>query len=608
MYILHAILSIANCIQVENTGGDLYHLAISIIENYNSHTLDLILLKQTLEKASEFGSIESLTRLGELYFFGFPISPDNPSFESEFIDQHGHFIHDIPKAASYFIEAANYGNTDALFYMSLMFQHNFLISDFETYIKDYSYSDFLKTYNKAADFDSVLLRVSSAISYLKCKNLNENIFELISNIALTDFLETPFNSFNCPAECDEFAIYAYTVAEQVINHINKIGTDEKDLVRLYDVEDNVDDDEAKKILDLATKHAEHTGGDGAANLADNYLFGNPEAGLERNQEQAMRYFEIAIEDGNIRAMENLALLHIQGIGTAKNASKALELLEKAKDLGSVQAYNLLGYMHFNGAGVEKNLEKAVEYMEKAADMGSRESISNLGIAYLHGSGVKRSYAKAYKLFSTAAGLGHTPARFNQAYMVYEGLSVNASCDEALRMYQEVITKGSLVNYGNRAYAFYRNGDYIGAYLNYILAAALGFDEAIINLANMWEKNQTPFSCRKENLKCAATFYGLSALLFNSKYSFYKLGDIAYTQRDYKNALKLYENAKDYVGAAAFSVAYMKSIGLGTEIDIESAILSYEDIIYKSQAQYYDYLDQFPAYFGYYYLNIKKLII
>jgi len=586
-------------------GRDLYEVAEEMIKDYNSHTLDILYLKQTLEKSLELGVVEALTRLGELYFFGFPISPDNPSFNSEFIDEKGHFKHDIPKAMSYFIQAGNYGDTDALFYLSLLYQQDKIVSDFEEYLYSFTFNNVQETYAKVDDFDSILLRAASASAFTTCRNLNPEFLDLVSNISQVEFIQVPFISESCPLDCNEYAIYAYSVAEDTIKNIAKLGSDEQDLVILEEIDESYDDHEAEKILNLATMQAEHRGGAGAMNLAENYLFGNQEAGIERNPEQAIRYYQMAAEDGNVRALENLGLFHIQGIGTEKNTTLALEYLEEAKSHGSVQAYNLLGYIYFNGAGLPQDIEKAINYMQKAADMGSKESMSNLGIAYLHGAGVQKSLAKAYKLFDTAAELGHTPALFNKAYMIYQGLGVNSSCEDAIGLYIKVINRGKLAHYGQRAYSFFRNGNYLGAYLNYMLAGAVGFKNAIINLAYMWESGLAPFHCRDAKMHCAASYYSLAAISSQSSYAYYKLGNIAFDKEYFESAYLLYLNAEDDIGAAAFNLAYMRQFGIGTSISLEKAESDYENIIYKSRAEIYDHADMFPAYFALYYMKLKR---
>jgi hypothetical protein len=78
------------------------------------------------------------------------------------------------------------------------------------------------------------------------------------------------------------------------------------------------------------------------NLGEMYEYGNG-IGVEQNYSEAIKYYKMAIEKGEERAMYNL------------------------------------GYMYENGKGVERNYEEAIKYYELALEKGSNGAETTIGI-------------------------------------------------------------------------------------------------------------------------------------------------------------------------------------------------------------------------------------
>jgi hypothetical protein len=87
---------------------------------------------------------------------------------------------------------------------------------------------------------------------------------------------------------------------------------------------------------------------------------------EKNLEKAFYWYQKAAENGDEKAMFNLALYYENGKGTKKNLKKAFCWYQKAAENGNEKAIFNLAICYKNGKGTEKNLEKAF-YWQKVAE-------------------------------------------------------------------------------------------------------------------------------------------------------------------------------------------------------------------------------------------------
>jgi TPR repeat protein len=79
-----------------------------------------------------------------------------------------------------------------------------------------------------------------------------------------------------------------------------------------------------------------------------FLYGK---GVEKNDEQAIKYFETSANLGSARAFNKLAYLYLTGEILEKNPKKALEFFEIAASKNYVSSYFPLALMHENGKGI-----------------------------------------------------------------------------------------------------------------------------------------------------------------------------------------------------------------------------------------------------------------
>ncbi len=148
-------------------------------------------------------------------------------------------------------------------------------------------------------------------------------------------------------------------------------------------------------------------------------------GTPQNYEQAAKYYQLAVNKGDIPALSNLATLYRKGLGVQKSETKANELMAKwrehiewqiygklplqvaleASGDGNAEAMLQLGDRFRIGDGVEQNINKALEWWKKSAAKGNERAIYNLGLYYY----TKGELEKGNNYLEEAATIGYIPA-------------------------------------------------------------------------------------------------------------------------------------------------------------------------------------------------------
>ena len=105
--------------------------------------------------------------------------------------------------------------------------------------------------------------------------------------------------------------------------------------------------------------------------------GKEETFLERSIRQA--------NEGKIEDQMNLAYMYLYGTnGVQKDSNKAFEYYQMAAEQNNPIALNNLGSLYFNGIGTNPDVKKAVALFTKAAELGNDNAAINLAFIYLKG--------------------------------------------------------------------------------------------------------------------------------------------------------------------------------------------------------------------------------
>ncbi|WP_454918028.1 hypothetical protein [Xanthobacter sediminis] len=92
-----------------------------------------------------------------------------------------------------------------------------------------------------------------------------------------------------------------------------------------------------------------------------------------NGDEAYRFYKWAAEQGNVRAMHNLAVLYSQGIDGTPDWGEALKWFRKAANLGLKDSQHNLGIIFARGFSGTSDLAEALTWFNIAARQGDRDS-------------------------------------------------------------------------------------------------------------------------------------------------------------------------------------------------------------------------------------------
>jgi TPR repeat protein len=125
-----------------------------------------------------------------------------------------------------------------------------------------------------------------------------------------------------------------------------------------------------------------------------------------------RAFELfsSIDDSDLAAMRNVALMMRKGEGTARDPKAAEEMYARAANGGLPTAAADLGEMLLNGEAGPPDAKAALPWLAAAAEAGHPIAAYELGRMYETGNGVQKDLKTARQLYEMAASAGVTDAK------------------------------------------------------------------------------------------------------------------------------------------------------------------------------------------------------
>ena len=133
-------------------------------------------------------------------------------------------------------------------------------------------------------------------------------------------------------------------------------------------------------------------------------------GVEKNEAEALKWYQKAAEAGNAYAQANMGVFcQTGGGGMAKDIAKAAEWFDKAAKQGNAHAQFYLARLYENGNGVEKNISKATELYGKAAQGGIPQAQVAYAMRLSNGDGIDMNIDEALKWAEKAAVSGEERA-------------------------------------------------------------------------------------------------------------------------------------------------------------------------------------------------------
>ncbi|MBV9524063.1 MAG: sel1 repeat family protein, partial [Alphaproteobacteria bacterium] len=117
----------------------------------------------------------------------------------------------------------------------------------------------------------------------------------------------------------------------------------------------------------------------------------------------------AAQAGLIPAVFRLGTFYEKGLGVKKDPDIARRYYVMAAERGNAKAMHNLAVLDADGGGKGANYKSASQWFRKAAERGVADSEFNLAVLYARGIGVEQNLAESYKWFSLAAAQGDADA-------------------------------------------------------------------------------------------------------------------------------------------------------------------------------------------------------
>ena len=232
---------------------------------------------------------------------------------------------------------------------------------------------------------------------------------------------------------------------------------------------------------------------------------------------------VAAEEGNTTAMEELAMLYLNGDEEQKVKSdpeKGVYWFTKLAETGDATAMFNLGLHYAKGHGIQRDFEKAAEWMEKAAEAGDDDAPKLIeeyrklasaveraaegnaqaqadlaeGLMKLGGSldqaGAVADYAESVKWAKLAADQGNAGAMWVLALAYEHGRGVDKNADIALEYYEKGAELGNAACQHSLG-CYYAGGNYLKkdnekAFELFQKAAAQGYGLAMKDLGRCYQ--------------------------------------------------------------------------------------------------------------------------
>ena len=157
---------------------------------------------------------------------------------------------------------------------------------------------------------------------------------------------------------------------------------------------------------------------------------NKGIGLEKDLQQALRWYKSAAQSGHLEAQINLGWLYFQGKGIKKNLLQAIKWFKKAAHQDDSSAQVTLGGIYKNNPKIRNHFKQAIKWYEQAITLHNADALYNLGLMYFKGTEVPKNHKKALDLFTQAAEQGLMEAQINTAWMYLRGFGRSTDFQQA----------------------------------------------------------------------------------------------------------------------------------------------------------------------------------
>lgn len=145
-------------------------------------------------------------------------------------------------------------------------------------------------------------------------------------------------------------------------------------------------------------------------------------------DQLVDIFKQMATPGNCLNEYRCATLLLKCAWSNQDRTEAFEMFARAAEDGSLDAMNQVAIMYRDGMGTPKNLKKMEEYFQRAGDSGFVPSLIALADIYMQGKLLPKNDLKCYENLLKAAKLGDSNAMYRVANMLRDGIGISADVE------------------------------------------------------------------------------------------------------------------------------------------------------------------------------------
>ena len=174
-----------------------------------------------------------------------------------------------------------------------------------------------------------------------------------------------------------------------------------------------------------------------------YLYGDSALQIEQDYAKAFKYYEMAANQNDNVAINNLGSLYYSGIGTPRNLLKATQMFSKAAELGNTESMVNLGFIYISGQGELYRPQEAIMLFEKASEVKNPTADFMLGYAYYKGFFVDKDYIKAFNLMKRSANAGYDEAMYVLSEMYMNGSGTPQNYGNGVKVLDMAVKQGNV---------------------------------------------------------------------------------------------------------------------------------------------------------------------
>jgi TPR repeat protein len=164
--------------------------------------------------------------------------------------------------------------------------------------------------------------------------------------------------------------------------------------------------------------------------------------MPRDREAAIRWYMVAADGGEVRAIRRLARGFLQGHdGFPVDAVAGRRWGERGVAAGDVPSTAYLGRAFLNGAPLERDAARGEALLRTAAAAGHSAAMTDLGRAYLTGDVLEQNVPQGLRLLEAAAAADNASALTALGWAYWNGEAVPRNPDRARRLMRQAQALG-----------------------------------------------------------------------------------------------------------------------------------------------------------------------